>query len=163
LPEDELLKVKYVQPFYRLLRDVNSGAGAYVVGLSLLLENNEEFTMVNIPMDVAEAIKLINDSDMPPRRQSIYTFLSSHEDFKEILRKTLKRVVIDELEADTGVYTATVEFEDGGVSISVKMIPSHAIYLALISGKPIFVSKKLVDMEKWWGNESSEGEEGDQP
>ena len=158
MSENELLRVKYVQPFYKLVQDV-SGAGAYIVGISLLLEDGEEFTMVNIPVDVAEAIKILNEGELPPRRQSIYTFLSSHEDFKESLRKTLKRVVIDEVEMETGVYTATVEFEDGGISISVKMIPSHAIYLALISDKPIYVNKKLVEMESREGGEG-EGEEG---
>ncbi len=159
MSEGELIRVKQVQPFYKLIQDPNSNVSGYVVGLSLSLENDEEFSMVNIPVDVAEAIKMINNGELPPQRQSIYTFLSSHEDFKELMRRTLKRVIIDEFEPDTGVYTATVEFEDGSISIKVKMIPSHAIYLALITDKPIYVSKKLLDMEKKW----EEGEGGEEP
>ena len=158
--QDELLRVSSVEPFYRLVEDSSTGIRTYVVGLSLSLENGDEFTLVNIPVDVAEAIRIINEDEIPPRRQSLYTFLANHEDFKELMRRSLKRVVIDEFDEDTGLYTATVEFGDGQSTISVKMIPSQAIFLALITDRPVYVHRRLVEMEKRWGREGEgEGEE----
>ncbi len=152
------MRVTSVEPFYRILEDSQSHVMASVVGLSLALEDGGEFTLVNIPYDVAEAIKILNDGSVPPRRQSIYTFLASHEDFKDMMRRTLKRVIIDEVDLSTGLYTATVEFEGSGIGLSIKMIPSQAIYLALITEKPIYVTRKLVEMEKNWSEEEGGGE-----
>jgi bifunctional DNase/RNase len=112
--------------------------------------------MVNIPSDVAEALAVYRGSLTPPRRQSIYTFLLSNESFKEALARGLKRVVIDELDPITGLYTASVEFEDEGVNITIKMIPSHAVYLALLTGKSIYVKKELVDQQEKFGEYEEE-------
>ena len=159
MSDEELIRVTSVEPFYRVIEDTQSHTMASVVGLSLTLEDGGEFTLINIPYDVAEAIKIYIDGSVPPRRQSIYTFLASHEDFKDMMRRTLKRVIIDEVDMNTGLYTATVEFEGSGVGLSIKMIPSQAVYLALITDKPIYVTRKLVELERSW-SEEGEGEEG---
>jgi bifunctional DNase/RNase len=165
LSEEELVRVTSVEPFYRVVEDSRTHMTFSLVGLSLTLEDGGEFTLVNIPYDVAEAIKILNDGSVPPRRQSIYTFLASHEEFKELIGRTLKRVIIDEVDLTTGLYTATVEFEGSGINLSVKMIPSQAIYLAMITGKPIYVTRRLVEMERKMneegGEEGGEGEEGE--
>ncbi|MGC9072278.1 MAG: bifunctional nuclease family protein [Acidilobus sp.] len=158
MSEEELVRVTSVEPFYRVIEDTHTHVMASVVGLSLALEDGGEFTLVNIPYDVAEAIKILNDGSVPPRRQSIYTFLASHEDFKELMRRTLKRVIIDEVDLNSGLYTATVEFEESGIGLSIKMIPSQAIYLALITEKPIYVTRRLVELERNWSKEEGEGE-----
>lgn len=145
---DDVLRVVDVYVSQRLVRDVYRGFSWYIVELNLALEDGRVFTMINIPSDVAEAISIHKGSSTPPRRQSLFTFLLSNENFKDVLAKGLKRVVIDELDPTTGLYTASVDFEDEGVSITIKMIPSHAVYLALLSGKSIYVKKELVDQQE---------------
>ncbi|MGC9210293.1 MAG: bifunctional nuclease family protein [Acidilobus sp.] len=159
MSEEELVRVLAVEPFYRVINDERTHTAVSIVGLSLTLEDGGEFTLVNIPYDVAEAIKILNDGSIPPRRQSIYTFLASHEEFKEMIGRTLQRVIIDEVDLNTGLYTATVEFKESGIGISIKMVPSQAIYLALITGKPIYVTRRLVELERSWSKEEGEGEE----
>ncbi|MDP8002974.1 MAG: bifunctional nuclease family protein [Caldisphaera sp.] len=161
--DEDLLRVTNVQTYYKVIQDVSSGFGTYVIGLTLSLEDGRMFSLVNIPADVAEAIRLYNDGEVPPRRQSIFSFLMNHEEFKDLMGKTLKRIVIDELDSKSGLYTASVEFEAEGLNISIKMIPSHAIYLGIISSKPIYVTKRLADMEDQNNaEEGNEGDEGDQ-
>ncbi|MEN3000057.1 MAG: bifunctional nuclease domain-containing protein [Acidilobaceae archaeon] len=127
---------------------------ALVLELRLKLEDGRTFTMVSIPADVAEAIKMITSYSPAPRRQSLFAFLHSNERFKEVLGQSLKHVVVDELDRETGLYSASVVFEEDGVRISIKMIPSHAIFLALLTGKAIYVKRDLVDEQ-----ESEEEEE----
>ncbi|MEB3845371.1 MAG: DUF151 domain-containing protein [Desulfurococcales archaeon] len=144
---DRLLRVVYVQPFSRILHDEELGLGAYIVGLRLALEDDRTFVLVNVPFEVAQAIKMINEGEAPPRRQSLFDLLANNEDFRNMFSETLKRVVIDELDPSTGLYTATVELESEGIKLELKMIPSHAIFLALVAEKPIYVSENLVDNE----------------
>ncbi len=142
-----LVKVVAVYPFTRILENESLGIGAYIVGLRLLLEDDRSFILVNVPYEVAEAIRMINEGDVPPRRQSLFDLLANHEGFRELFSETLRRVVIDELDANTGLYTATVEFESDGLKLRLKMIPSHAIYLSLVSGAPIYVAEELIESE----------------
>ncbi len=158
---EELVRVTRVEPFAKGFNDPATGFMAQTLGLELTLDNGDTFTLVNIPSDVAYAIYMLSSDEVPPRRQSIYTFLANHEDFKDLMRRTLKRIVIDEFDESTGLYTATVEFGDSNMSISIKMIPSHAIFLALITKKPIYVTRKLVEMEKEWRRGEGEGGEGE--
>jgi len=145
---DSLIRVVDVYVSQRLVRDIYRGFSWYMVELNLALEDGRVFTMVNIPSDVAEAIAIHKGSATPPRRQSLFTFLLSNENFKDVLARGLKRVVIDELDPTTGLYTASVDFEDEGVSLTIKMIPSHAVYLALLAGRSIYVKKELVDQQE---------------
>jgi Uncharacterized conserved protein len=71
----------------------------------------------------------------------------------------LERVVIDELSQETGLFSASVELKFDGVLIQKKMIPSHAIYLALVSERPVFVKRELVDEQE----KEREGEEYSNP
>ncbi|MEM3209345.1 MAG: DUF151 domain-containing protein, partial [Saccharolobus sp.] len=70
--------------------------------------------------------------------------------------KHLEKVTVDDIIRETGVYVATVEFKFDGVTIQKRMIPSHAIFLAIITNKPIFVKKELVDEQE---KESREGQQ----
>ncbi len=154
--EKALLKSNDVSVFIGLARE---GATSYIItGIELILEDGRTLTLVNIPVDVANAIKALKGDMEFPRRKSIFDLLANYEAFKDELSRTLRRVVIDELDMSTGLYTATVEFEDEGMVSEVKMIPSHAIFLALLTGAPIYVSKELVDLEE---SLDDEGEEGD--
>ncbi len=153
---DGVIRVVDVYVSQRLLRDVNRGFSWYVVELNLALEDGRVFTMINIPSDVAEALAVHRGLLSPPRRQSIYTFLLNNESFKEVLTRGLKRVIIDELDPATGLYTASVDFEDEGVNITIKMIPSHAVYLALLAGRSIYVRKELVEQQERLGEYEEE-------
>ncbi len=144
----DLLRVVDVFVSQRLVRDAYTGLSGYIIELNLALEDGRVFTMVNIPSDVAEALKVYTEAATIPRRQSVFTFILNSETFKEALVKGLKSVAIDELDTATGLYTASVNLEDEGVNMSIKMIPSHAVYLALISGKDIYVKKSLVDQQE---------------
>ncbi|MEB3760421.1 MAG: DUF151 domain-containing protein [Desulfurococcales archaeon] len=146
--DNRLIRVVAVYPFTRILKDESLGFGAYIVGLRLILEDDRPFILVNVPYEVAEAIRMINEGDAPPRRQSLFDLLANHEGFRELFSGTLKRVVIDELDSSTGLYTATVEFESDGLTLRLKMIPSHAIFLSLVSEAPIYVAESLVDGEE---------------
>ncbi len=140
-----LVRAVEVQPFARILEYTDMNFSTYIVGLKLLLEDGRKFVMVNIPFEIAEAIRILNEGAPPPRRQSIFSLLVNHEEFREVLGRTLKRIIIDEIDYETGLYSATVEFEDEGITLRVKMIPSHAIYMALIAGKPIYVTEDLIE------------------
>ena len=145
MAEDGLVRAVRVMPFARIVEYEEMQFSTYIIGLKLKLEDGRSFVLVNIPYEVAEAIRVYNNGVEPPRRQSIFSLLLNHEEFKDVIGRGLKRIIIDELDYETGLYTATVEFEDEGITLRVKMIPSHAIYLALISGKPIYVSERLVE------------------
>lgn len=142
-----LLRAVKATPFTKTLADPQTGYPAYVIiGLRLDLEDGHTFTMVNIPYDVAEAIKMITEEGQPPpQRQSLFALLINNEYFREMIESSLKEVVIDELDENTGLYTASAVFHQDGVTLKVKMIPSHAVYLALLAGKPIYVREDFVD------------------
>ncbi len=143
--ESELVRVVSVEP--ETMRREEFGITYYIpIGLRLGLEDGREFKIYSVPYDVVEAIVMLKRGDPPPRRQSLFAFLAYHEDFKFIFDRVLDKVVIDEFDPNTGLYTATVYFESDGIRLQVKMIPSHAIYLALVTDKPIYVSERLVQM-----------------
>ncbi|MCE4599882.1 MAG: DUF151 domain-containing protein [Desulfurococcales archaeon] len=145
MTDKRLIRAVEIMPFTKIIRYEDMDIGTYLIGLNLRLEDGRVFTLVNIPYEVAEAIKLYNHGEPPPRRQSLFSLLMNHEEFIDAVARTLKRVVVDELDRETNLYTATVEFSEDGLSLNVKMIPSHAIYLALITGKPVYVAEDLVE------------------
>ncbi len=115
-----------------------------IVGLSLLLEDGRVFDMYNIPPEVAIAIVAMQGEGQHPRRMSIFDLLANYSEFKDLLADHLKEVVIDEVNEATGLYTATVVFREDDFETKVKMIPSHAVFLALLVGAPIYVSEELI-------------------
>ena len=130
------------------------GAARYVVvGMQLQLEDGRTFTMINIPVEVALAVRALRGESEYPARKSLFDLLANYEPFKEELARTLRKVVIDELDPNTGLYTATVEFEDEGLVSRVKMIPSHAVFLALLVDAPIYVREEFVDEGDIFGEE----------
>lgn len=148
----ELRRVIDIAPIYQVISGsddnyiVIGGGVRYPVGLRLYLENEEIFEMYYVPPEVIEALQMIRRGDPPPRRQSLFSLLAFHDEFKDIVDRSLERIVIDEYDEATGVYTATAHFESDGLHVSIKMIPSHAVFLALVADKPIYVSQELVDL-----------------
>ncbi len=141
---ESLLKAVSVEPIFITQEYEEYGRVAVPIGLRLYLEDGRFFEMYHVPFEVIEALLMIRKGEPPPRRQSLFSFLAFHENFRDMIGEVLDRVVIDEYDESTGLYTATVHFEADGIRLAVKMIPSHAIYLATISDKPVYVSEELV-------------------
>jgi len=140
---DQLYKVVDIETVYIKQKSIY-GVVAYPLGLRLYLENGKRFEMYHVPVDVIEALEMIKRGDPPPRRQSLFTFLVYNEPFREAISQYLEKVVIDEFDEKTGLYTATVHFHSDGLRLTINMIPSHAIFLAKIADKPIYVAERLV-------------------
>ncbi len=149
MPEGgKLYKVIYVEPFKQIFEDPATGIGALLIGLRLHLEDNKRLTLVNIPPEIAATINRLNMGDVPPERQSLYDVLANNEKFRDVFEKILEKVIIDEINMENGLYSAHAIFKSEGITLKVKMIPSHAIYLALVLDKPIYVSEALVKLEE---------------
>ena len=139
-----LLKAVKVEAYAKRYADPRIGAYYEVPVIELKLENGKRFLMSNVPPEIVEAIQVMNNQLDLPRRQSIYILLMNNEEFRDILVRSVKEVVIDELDETTGLYTASLILEEDGFHLTLKMIPSHAIFLALLAGKPIYVREDLV-------------------
>lgn len=150
--EGELLRVDDVKVFA-----AQAGPVSVIIGMELYLEDGRTFTMYNIPLEVALAVKALKEDGEYPTRKSVFDFLANYEPFKDAIARNLRRVVINELDKSTGLYTATVEFEDDGFRTAIKMIPSHAVFLALLADAPIYVDSRLLEAE---GYEEGGEEEG---
>ncbi len=119
-----------------------------MTGMKLELEDGRIFIMANIPAEIVDAVKAIKEGGGPlshDQRQSIFMLMINHEALRETLVRGLKKVVIDELDERTGLYTAKAVFSEDGVTLQLKMIPSHAVFLALLADAPIYVRSELVD------------------
>ncbi|MEM1927782.1 MAG: DUF151 domain-containing protein [Acidilobaceae archaeon] len=143
--ESRLVKVTEVVVSWKQFRDPYTGYSGYILGLDLILEDGRVFNMVNIPSDVAEAIRALKGETSIPRRQSFFTLVLSHEPFRDALSQHIESIVVDELDKSTGLYSASVKFREDNATISIKMIPSHAVFLALLTNKPIFVLEDLIE------------------
>ncbi|GBF08898.1 hypothetical protein apy_06230 [Aeropyrum pernix] len=144
LPGEGLVKVVDVDAYIKRMSDPRSGFVFDVTVMELKLENGSKFVMSNIPIEIVEAVNVLKNNIDTPRRQSLFIFLMNSEVFKDAAVNAVKEVVIDEIDQNTGLYTATLVLEEDGFKLKLKMIPSHAVYLALIAGRPIYVLEKLV-------------------
>ncbi|MEM4046623.1 MAG: DUF151 domain-containing protein [Metallosphaera sp.] len=115
------------------------------------LEDGREFNLFYVPPDIVNAInKLLknesnefNNLSELARRETVYDIISFIPEVTEELEKRITQVTVDDILDD--IYLATVELNFGGLIIQKRMIPSHAIYLALLTKKPIKVKRELVD------------------
>jgi len=148
--DDELILVKHVygeliSRSVKLDKTVLTVLDARIV---CVLEDNRSFYLENVPPEIVYSLKKLSGEDMNDDRERIVDILISIPEVVSILGRYLRRVVIEEYDATTGVYSASAEFEDGGIRIKRKMVPSHAIFLAKLTSKPIYVKKKLVDQQE---------------
>jgi bifunctional DNase/RNase len=109
------------------------------------LNDGRQFNLLNVPAEIVIAINKLKGLTNYGDRESIYDILLMFNDITDYLEKRIDTVIIDNLNRDFGVYSATVGIKFGGVLIQKTMIPSHAIYLALLSKTKIYVKKQLVD------------------
>jgi len=116
-----------------------------VVGADLLLEDGRMFTLYNIPRFIAiECLKLLNGYANDYRR-SISEVLAEIPELEHAVSSAIESIAIDEFDPENEVYSATVRKRDGRV---IKMIPSHAILLGIISGREVYVDERLVERQE---------------
>jgi len=116
------------------------------VGANLILEDGRIFTLYNIPRFIAmECLRLLNGYTNDYRR-SISEVLSELPELEEAVSSNIELIVIDQFDREREVYSATIKKK--GDKQSIKMIPSHAILLSLISGSNIYVEEKLVEEQE---------------
>ncbi|MET1128162.1 MAG: bifunctional nuclease family protein [Thermoproteota archaeon] len=127
----------------------------------LELEDGREFALYNVPYEVVRALNMLESGEELPdlARGSIFDILAVLRDLVRDLGNKLEQVVIDEIDYNTYLYTAKASFNLGGIYMVKRMIPSHAIFLAKLFGKPVYVSQKLVDEQEELGRRMREEEE----
>ncbi len=120
----------------------------FITRIICILEDGRTFFLERVPFDIVLALKRIHGEEIPDDRERLVDILLSMPHVLNEIGKNLKRIIINELDEKTGVYSALAEFSDGEVTIRRKMVPSHAIFLAVLTNKPIYVRKKLVDEQE---------------
>jgi len=126
---------------------ITSSNGMFeTVGANLILEDGRVFTLYNIPRFIAmECLRLINGYTNDYRR-SISEVLSEFPELEKAVSSSIEFIVIDQFDREREVYSATIKRK--GDNQHIKMIPSHAILLSLISGSNMYVDEKLVEEQE---------------
>ena len=138
-----------------------TAAGIPVVPVIVLeLEDGREFTLYHVPYEIVKAINKLQSGEGFEfgARESLFEIMVDMRDAVSSLGSNLEYVVIDQLDLNTSLYTASVSFNLGGIAMTRRMIPSHAVFLALLFGKPIYVSKRLVDQQEVFAEQLGEEE-----
>jgi len=117
----------------------------YTPVISCYLEDGRQFNLYYVPYEVVIAINRIQGEDYDVDRESLFDILPMIAgEFKDALKARIKAVYIDGLNKRTMLYSATIEIKVNGAIIRRKMIPSHAIYLALLANTEVYVADELV-------------------
>lgn len=121
--------------------------------IKCLLENDEFFLLENVHPEIVFMLKKIEGEDLQDERESILDIIFSLEKVKDIMRHYLKRIIIDKFDYTTRLYSAVAEFGNSTIEVRRTMIPSHAILLAKLLEKPIYIKKELIEIQnrfyKW--------------
>ncbi|MCR8453822.1 MAG: DUF151 domain-containing protein [Crenarchaeota archaeon] len=127
--------------------------------IELRLEDGRALRLMGIPMEIATEVWLMV-SGKPPKPAK--DFRLSMSDLVCELAKICK-VVISDVIPELGVYVAEVEIRNISESPegkrTLKMVPSHAILLALKCEADIYVSEKLLGLGTKGEKEQSTSEE----
>jgi len=143
---DDLIKVESVEAFFYPIHGIPT--------MVLHLEDGREFKMVHIPPEIVLALNRLQGKRDYERylgndkRENIYDIIAFSSEVKEQLNKIINRVVINDVIEELGVFIATLELKFDGVIIEKQLIPSHAVFLALVANRPIYVKKNLVDEQE---------------
>ena len=147
--EESVLRVVDFEPL------VTETDGYEMGAINCLLENGDVLTLYNVPIEITKAIaKLIKDDDNvleveeEDSRDTIYELLIMIHPKLEAFKKSLNQVVIDSFNRTFGTYSASLYMNVDGIYLKRTMIPSHAIFLALLFGKPVYVTEEVVRISK---------------
>ncbi len=149
-----VLRIVDIEPVVTRDDDVEVGL------LTCYLENGDNFVLYNVPPEIARAIAKLRSDDVYMDysldiRETIYELLIMLSPKLRSIAKHLAMVVIDGFDSRTMTFKASLFLEIDGIRLRKVMIPSHAIFLALLFNKPIYVTDDVVRISK----ELEEGEE----
>ncbi|MEM2021221.1 MAG: DUF151 domain-containing protein [Zestosphaera sp.] len=126
-----------------------------LAALSCYLENNEVFTLYNVPREIALTIEKLNNSikdeefvESSENRGTIFDVLLLLTPKLKELRRTVRKTVINSYDVDRGTYSASLHMKVDGVTIQKNMIPSHAIFLSLLLNRPIYVTREVLEVSR---------------
>lgn len=139
---EELLRVVDVDAFIQYSDQVNP-----LTVIHCSLEDGRHFNLYLVPLEIVIALNKIKGHGIENNRETLFELLTIFEEIG-ILRKRIEKVVVDEVNEETHLYTAKVYITGQGFTFTKRMIPSHAIFLALLIGAPVYVSKDLVDSQE---------------
>ncbi len=155
--EEELLKVYDIDASISFTETVIDGVLYPIPSKTLItcrLEDGRVFKLYSVPIDIVLVIKKMKgidpdyEYDLNDDRETIFDIITSIPGAIEEVGRHLRRVIIDSINPETYTYAATVEFGHENAVIRRKMIPSHAILLALLTHKPVYIRKILVDQQE---------------
>jgi len=131
----------------------------YVPVITCHLEDGRQFILYYVPYEIVVAINRIQGEKYDIERESVFDVLPMVTgDLRDKLKGRIKAVYIDYLNKETMLYTATMEIKIDGAIVRRKMIPSHAIYLALLSNSDIYILDELIKHQEEMGSKSESGE-----
>ena len=114
--------------------------------LVLYLEDGREFVLYNVPYEIVKSINKLQGIKISEKpRETIFDLFSYFKGIRDELERIIEKVVVDELDEYTGLYTAKLYINLKAMKMIIPMVPSHAIYIALIAGKPIYVDEDLLE------------------
>jgi len=163
--DEELIKVYDIEASITFIEAIIDGIPYPVPQRTLItcrLEDGREFRLYSVPIDIVEMIRKIKgyntymEEEFNDDRETLYDIILTTPNAIDALGRHLRRVVIDSINPETYTYSATAEFGEDKMIIRRKMIPSHAILLALITHRPIYIRKVLVDQQEEFREESEE-------
>ena len=131
----------------------------YVPVITCHLEDGRQFTLYYVPYEIVIAINRIQGEKYDVERESVFDVLPMVTgDLKDKLKNRIKAVYIDYLNKETMLYTATMEIKIDGAIVRRRTIPSHAIYLALLSNSDIYILDDLVKQQEEMSSSSERRE-----
>ncbi len=148
-----LLKVVDVEP----ITTYDPSIDIEMPALNCYLENGDSFTLYNVPFDIAKAIAVLKNSfteieveekDLLDSRGTIYDVMIMFSPKLTELHNSIKRVVIDSYDINKGVYSASLYLEVDNLTVKKALIPSHALFLAMLFKKPVFVTEEVLKISK---------------
>ncbi len=143
----ELVRVIDFEPL------ITESDGFEMGALNCILENGDVLTLYNVPLDITKAIAKLSryeDAEIGGEdpRDTVYEILIMVQPKLSEFKDFIDVVVIDSFNQALGTYSASIYMSVEGISIRRTMIPSHAIFLALLFGKPVFVTEEVVRISK---------------
>jgi bifunctional DNase/RNase len=93
-------------------------------------------------------------------RDTIYELLIMIQPKLTEFKESIEGVVIDGFNRAYGTYSASIYMNVDGISLKRTMIPSHAIFLALLFNKPVYVTAEVVQISKELESEENDDDEG---
>lgn len=139
---EELLRVVEVDAFIQYSDQMNP-----LTVIQCYLEDGRYFNLYLVPLEIVIALNKIRGHGVENNRETLFELLTMFEEIG-ILRERIEKVVVDEVSEETHLYTAKVYIKGQGFTFAKRMVPSHAIFLALLIGAPVYVSKDLVDSQE---------------